>query len=172
MDLPSGTIIGGMKKLLPLLKPVHDKLIERNREQEHWHGDETRWLVFAKKEGKTGHRWMLWLLRSKEAAVYLLDPTRAHEVPEKALGPNARGILSVDRYSAYKAMKQVIEKLEALEIFPVNAKKESARIIQPSQDLTERVIRRAEELRRAWAGPEPAPGRARESSQAAGRAGV
>jgi len=71
-----------------------------------------------------------------------------------------------------QAMKQVIEKLEALEIFPVNAKKESARIIQPSQDLTERVIRRAEELRRAWAGPEPAPGRARESSQAAGRAGV
>ncbi|HET7107905.1 MAG TPA: AAA domain-containing protein [Candidatus Acidoferrum sp.] len=71
-----------------------------------------------------------------------------------------------------KAMKQVIEKLEGLEIFPVNAKKDSARIVLPSQDLTERVIRRAEELRRAWAGPEPATGRAKESSQAAGRAAV
>lgn len=41
--------------------------------------------------------------------MYLLDSTRAHEVPEKALGPKAQGVLSVDRYSAYKAMKQVKE---------------------------------------------------------------
>jgi very-short-patch-repair endonuclease len=71
-----------------------------------------------------------------------------------------------------RAMKQVFEKLESLEIFPVNAKKDSARIVQPTDDLVERVIRRAEELRRAWAGPEPAPARAKESSHAAGRAAV
>jgi hypothetical protein len=69
-------------------------------------------------------------------------------------------------------MKQVFEKLELLEIFPVNTKKESARIAQPSNDLTERVIRRAEELRRVWAGPETTPGRAKESSHAAGKAAV
>ena len=69
-----------------------------------------------------------------------------------------------------RAMKQVFEKLEMLEIFPVNAKKESARIARPSDDPTERVIRRAEELRRAWAGPETTPGRAKESSHAAGKA--
>ena len=71
-----------------------------------------------------------------------------------------------------RAMKQVFEKLEMLEIFPVNAKKESARIPRPSEDLTERVIRRAEELRRAWAGPETTPGRAKESSHAARKASV
>ena len=109
LDLPSATIIGGLKRLLPLLKPVYDALIAHNKKQTHWHGDETRWLVFAKTLGKVGHRWMLWLLRSKEAAVYLLDPTRAHDVPEKALGPEACGIMNVDRYSAYKAMKQVKE---------------------------------------------------------------
>jgi very-short-patch-repair endonuclease len=71
-----------------------------------------------------------------------------------------------------RAMKQVFEKLELLEIFPVNAKKDSARIVQPSSDLAERVIRRAEELRRAWAGPEPTASRGKESSQAAGKAAV
>jgi len=71
-----------------------------------------------------------------------------------------------------RAMKQVFEKLELLEIFPVNTKKDSARIAQPSSDLTERVIRRAEELRRAWAGPEPTASRGKESSQAAGKAAV
>jgi hypothetical protein len=71
-----------------------------------------------------------------------------------------------------KAMKQVFEKLETLEIFPVNQKKDSARIVQPSPDLTERVIHRAEELRRIWTVPEPTSGRVKESSHAAGRAAV
>jgi transposase len=109
LDLPSGTITGGLKKLVPLFKPVYESLLEHLRKQNHWYGDETRWLVFAKKDGKIGHRWMMWVLGSQEVAVYVLDPTRAHEVPEKALGPKAQGIMTVDRYSAYKAMKQVKE---------------------------------------------------------------
>jgi hypothetical protein len=44
---------------------------------------------------------------AKESIVYVLDPTRAHDVPESHFGPDASGILSVDRYSAYKAMSQV-----------------------------------------------------------------
>jgi len=71
-----------------------------------------------------------------------------------------------------RAMKQVFEKLEQLEIFPANAKKDSARIVQPSNDLTERVLRRAEELRQIWAGPEPTSSRGKQTSQAAGKAAV
>jgi transposase len=41
--------------------------------------------------------------------VFVLDTGRAHDVPEDHLGPVEEGILSVDRYSAYKAMKQVKE---------------------------------------------------------------
>ena len=41
--------------------------------------------------------------------VFVLDSGRAHDVPEEHLGPVEEGILSVDRYSAYKAMKQVKE---------------------------------------------------------------
>ncbi len=69
-----------------------------------------------------------------------------------------------------RAMKPVFEKLEALEIFPVKTKKESTKIVQPSNELTERVIRRAEELRRAWTGDEAPADRGKESVQAVGRA--
>jgi transposase len=109
LSLPAGTVAGGLKKMVPLFKPIYESLKEHLRKQDHWHGDETRWYVFAKKEGKVGHRWMLWVIHSRESAVYVLDPTRAHEVPEEALGPKAQGVMTVDRYSAYKAMKQVKE---------------------------------------------------------------
>jgi transposase len=39
--------------------------------------------------------------------VFVLDPTRSHDVPEGHLGDAAEGIMNVDRYSAYKAMAQV-----------------------------------------------------------------
>jgi hypothetical protein len=69
-----------------------------------------------------------------------------------------------------RAMKPVFDKLGALEIFPVKAKKESTKLILPTNELTERVIRRAEELRRAWTGAETPSGRGKESALAAGRA--
>jgi very-short-patch-repair endonuclease len=71
-----------------------------------------------------------------------------------------------------RAMKQVLERLESLEIFPVSARKDSTRALQPTNDLTERIIGRAEELRRAWAGPEPTQGRGKESVQAVGKAAI
>jgi len=39
--------------------------------------------------------------------VYVLDPTRSHDVPESHFGKAVSGVLIVDRYSAYKAMRQV-----------------------------------------------------------------
>jgi len=107
LDLSLGTVTGCLRRLAPLFKPVYEALIDHLRKQNHWHGDETRWSVFAKTAGKAGYRWMIWVLHSQEVIVYVLDPTRAHEVPEETLGPDAQGTMSVDRYSAYKAMKQV-----------------------------------------------------------------
>jgi len=65
-----------------------------------------------------------------------------------------------------RAMKQVFEKLQLLEISAAAQKKDTAKVAPPSTDLIERVIRRAEELRRAWASPEPTSSR-QPSSQAA-----
>jgi transposase len=39
--------------------------------------------------------------------VFRLDPTRSHDVPESHFPAEARVVLMVDRYSAYKAMAQV-----------------------------------------------------------------
>ena len=109
LDLALGTLTDGMQRLLPLFLPVHEALRTHNQQQQHWHGDETRWQVFATVEGKVGHLWYLWLVMSDEAAVFVLAAGRAHDVPEEMLGENARGIFNADRYSAYPAMKQVKE---------------------------------------------------------------
>jgi transposase len=109
LDLSLGTLTDGLQRLTPLFKPVYAKLSEHNQQQKHWHADETRWLVFATVEGKVGYRWTLWVFHSADVVVFVLDSGRAHDVPEKHLGPVAEGILSVDRYAAYKAMKPVKE---------------------------------------------------------------
>jgi transposase len=107
LDLSLGTLTDGLRRLAPLFEPIYKALVEHNQKQAHWHADETRWLVFAMVEGKAGHRWTLWVFHSADAVVFVLDQGRAHDVPEDHLGPVEEGILSVDRYSAYKAMKQV-----------------------------------------------------------------
>ncbi len=107
LDLAAGTITGGLEKLVPLLQPLYQLLVEHNRNEEHWHCDETRWLVFDKQPNKANFTWYLWVFAAKESIVFVLDPTRSHDVPEAHFGAAAEGILNVDRYSAYKAMAQV-----------------------------------------------------------------
>ena len=107
LDVPSGSIIGGLQKLVPLFEPLYDQLVEHNRVAGHWHCDETRWFVFEQQPDKANFCWMLWVFAAKESVVFVLDPTRAHDVPEGHFGDAATGILNVDRYSAYKAMAQV-----------------------------------------------------------------
>jgi transposase len=96
-----------LQKLVPLFQPLYELLVEHNRDAEHWHCDETRWRVFVRRAGKAGFVWYLWVFATKESIVFVLDPTRAHDVPETHFGDAAEGIINVDRYCAYKAMAQV-----------------------------------------------------------------
>jgi transposase len=105
--LPSGTIIGGLRKLASLFAPLYQALLEQNRAADHWHCDETRWRVFVRRDDKAGFVWYLWVSVAKDSVVFLLDPTRSHTVPEEHFSTEAEGIMNVDRYSAYKAMAQV-----------------------------------------------------------------
>ena len=107
LDLSQGTLTGGLQRLLPLFRPLYDALIEHSRQQALWHGDETRWLVFATVEGKVGYRWYLWAIQSAEEVVFLLAAGRAHDVPEEHFGPVEGGILVVDRFKAYQAIDKV-----------------------------------------------------------------
>jgi len=107
MDLPAGTVNNGLKRIEPMLMPIYEALCERNRQGEFHQADETRWRVFVLTDGKKGYGWWLWVILGPDTVIYLLDPSRGHEVPEAHFGPRASGALEVDRYSAYKAMDQV-----------------------------------------------------------------
>jgi transposase len=107
LRLAAGTITDGLKRIEPLLQPIYAALRDRNVQSAFHHADETRWLVFVEKQEKNNYRWWLWVFAGEDSVVYVLDPTRAHEVPEGHFPADARGVLIVDRYSAYKAMKQV-----------------------------------------------------------------
>jgi transposase len=52
LDLSPGAITDGLQRLPPLLEPVYAALAAYSRRQPLWHGDETRWQVFAAVEGK------------------------------------------------------------------------------------------------------------------------
>jgi transposase len=107
LALSLGTVTDALQRLLPLLEPVYEALAAHSQRQPLWHGDETRWQVFATVEGKVGFRWYLWVFHSEEVVVFVLAHGRAHDVPEGYLGPQAAGILVVDRYKAYQAIDQV-----------------------------------------------------------------
>jgi transposase len=107
LDVAAGTVAGGLERLETLFQPVYDALLERNAAAAFAQADETRWMVFVTQEGKTGYRWWLWVFLGEDTVVFRLDPTRSHEVPEDHFPKDARVVLMVDRYSAYKAMAQV-----------------------------------------------------------------
>ncbi len=107
LDLAMGTVTDSLRRLEPLFTPLYEALRTRNRASGYHQGDETRWLVFIEQEGKKGHCWWLWLFLSVDTAVYDLDPSRSHAVPDQHFAAETSGVLMVDRYSAYKAMAAV-----------------------------------------------------------------
>jgi transposase len=107
LDLSLGSITDGLKHLEPLFTPLYESLVAHSQEQTFWHADETRWQVFVTIEGKVGQRWYLWVFHAADVVVFVLSPTRAHQVPEEHFGPDAEGHLLVDRYAAYQAIVQV-----------------------------------------------------------------
>ncbi len=104
LSLSQGTITGGLEAIAHLFIPVVDAITAKSRAEKRWHADETRYLVFAEAEGKLGYRWYLWVFVSPSTAVYVLDPSRSSRVPQAHFQGVPGGILSVDRYQAYKVL--------------------------------------------------------------------
>jgi transposase len=136
LSLPAGTITGGLQKLVPLFQPLYELLVEHNRGEGHWHCDETRWLVFVKHADKANFTWYLWVFAAKESIVFVLDPTRSHDVPEGHFGADAEGIASVDRYSAYKAMAQVKDGQIVLSFCWAHARRDFLAVLTSWSELT------------------------------------
>lgn len=101
LDIPAGTISCGLRRLQPLFDPVMAAICARNRKEQHWNIDETGWRVFGTGSDK---KWWLWAVCGQETVVYLLEPSRASAVPSQHLGQNASGVITADRFSAYKVL--------------------------------------------------------------------
>jgi transposase len=149
IDLPLGTVTDGLKKLVPLFEPLYQALAEHQRHEHHWHCDETRWLVFVEQEGKVGPYWSLWVFVSPQAVVFVLDPTRTHDVPEKHL-VGATGIASVDRASTYKAMAQVKEGQIVLAFCWAHLRRDFLEVLTGYAQLNDWVISWLEDIRELY----------------------
>ena len=102
LNMAPGTLAGGLKTLAPLFVPLEQALVAKLRSASHWHADETRWAVFVQIQGKVGHRWYLWVFHSSSVVHDVLDESRSAEVIEAELAGVQNGVISCDRYSAYK----------------------------------------------------------------------
>jgi transposase len=108
VPLAQGTVTDGLQKITPLFEPVVPALRERQMGEKLFHGDETRWNVFAALAGKVGHRWYLWVTRSPSVVFFHIAPSRGAAVPKdhfaKLHTDLVQVVLVCDRYSAYKSL--------------------------------------------------------------------
>jgi len=108
LHLSQGTITDGLQRLKGLFEPLMSVLYERQMTEKLFHGDETRWEVFEEVEGKTGHRWYLWVMQSVSVVYYRMAPGRGADVPKGHFAELRKDLLKVvlvcDRYSAYKSL--------------------------------------------------------------------
>src|SRR6266568_6604431 len=108
LHLSPGTLPDGLQRLAGLFEPVMRALYERQMREKLFHGDETRWEVFEEVEGKTGHRWYLWVMQSASVVFYRMAPGRGADVPKAHCAKLHKDLVDVvlvcDRYSAYKCL--------------------------------------------------------------------
>jgi transposase len=71
--------------------------------------------VFEEVEGKTGHRWYLWVMHSASVVFYRMAPGRGADVPKAHFAKLHKDLVDVvlvcDRYSAYKCLAKTCDEL-------------------------------------------------------------
>ena len=137
LSLAPGTIADGLKRIEPLLTPIYDGIRTHHVQSKYFQADETRWRVFVDRAGKIGHRWWLWLFAGEDSIVFVLDPSRSHDVPQSHFPDDVQGVLMVDRYSSYKAMGQVKEGNLVLAFCWAHVRRDFVRVGKGYPELTQ-----------------------------------
>jgi len=122
LDISTGTVFGGLKKIFYLyLQGLYEAMSRAIREACHIHADESGWRLFAKVDGKGNCSWFMWVYISKDIVLFVLHPTRSAKVPCKSLFDmeieevkmlgvplvDSKKIMSVDKFSAYKMLERL-----------------------------------------------------------------
>jgi hypothetical protein len=104
LPVSPGTITDGWQRLVGWFEPLMPVLDERQRTAKLFHGDATRWEVCEEVEGKTGHRWSLWVMQSVSVGYDRMAPGRGADVPQGHCAKVRKDLLKVvlvwDRYRA------------------------------------------------------------------------
>jgi transposase len=115
MPLSAGTLCGVLKTIAPLFIPLYEAIYARSRQEDLALMDETRWAVFTEVEGKSSHRWWLWVVVTSVTRLYLLSPSRSGATPKKYFGYDAHTEsvtwhkqVMVDRYKAYEFLQDLL----------------------------------------------------------------
>ena len=98
LDVCPGGLARSGQRLTRQAKPTYAQMILQLRESQVVYGDETGWKI-------GGEKAWLWVFTSEEVTVYVIDPTRAHEVAERVLGEEFEGVLGCDCFPAYDPLK-------------------------------------------------------------------
>ncbi len=109
LSLSSGTITGGLHKIAALFEPLKKALYEHQMGESRFHNDESRWEVHVDIDGKTSHRWYMWVTRSPDVIYYVIVGTRSASVPIAHFSEleAEKAIVVCDRYGAYKKLARL-----------------------------------------------------------------
>lgn len=88
------TLVRADLRLAGKLEPTYHHLVLRLRGSQVVNVDETGWKI-------GGRNAWLWVFTNESLSVYVIDPSRGHEVVERVLGEDFAGTLGCDCFLAY-----------------------------------------------------------------------
>jgi transposase len=141
LELNRSTLARASPRLARKCWPTYARLILRLRHGAVTHVDETGWKV-------GGRAAWLWVFTNDEISLYVIDPSRAHEVVEAILGTDYAGVLICDCFLAYdpltctqsKCVAHLLRRCKELQ------EMKSGRAVQFTSDLA-RLLRAAMTLK-------------------------
>jgi len=141
LELNRSTLARASQRLARKCWPTYARLILRLRHGAVTHVDETGWKV-------GGRAAWLWVFTNDEISLYVIDPSRAHEVVEAILGTDYAGVLICDCFLAYdpltctqsKCVAHLLRRCKELQ------EMKSGRAVQFTRDLA-RLLRAAMTLK-------------------------
>jgi transposase len=141
LELNRSTLARASQRLARKCWPTYARLILRLRHGAVTHVDETGWKVGGRAAG-------LWVFTNDEISLYVMDPSRAHEVVEASLGTDYAGVLICDCFLAYdpltctqsKCVAHLLRRCKELQ------EMKSGRAVQFTSDLA-RLLRAAMTLK-------------------------